>query len=67
MKCKKHPKYQAKRYPTSECPMCLAIWNKTQPPADIAYYEGDSMEEYPSPPADARAVAEAFRQGGSDF
>ena len=30
MKCKKHPKYQAKRYPTSECKWCLYIWNFKQ-------------------------------------
>ena len=28
MKCKKHPKYQAKRRPTSECKICLHIWNQ---------------------------------------
>ena len=28
MKCKKHPKYQAKRYPISECGKCLEIWNQ---------------------------------------
>ena len=68
MKCKKHPKYQAKRYPYSECPRCLEIWEiKTRPPADLATYEGDSMEEYPSPPADARAVAEAHSFGGNDI
>lgn len=55
LRCKKHPKYQAKRYPYSKCPRCLEIWEmKTRPPADLATYEGDSMEEYPSPPADAR-------------
>jgi hypothetical protein len=30
MKCKKHPKYKAKRYPTSECPECLEIWNQKE-------------------------------------
>ena len=30
MKCTKHPKYQAKRYPRSECKMCLQLWNFKQ-------------------------------------
>ena len=55
MKCQKHPKYQAKRYPISECPQCLEIWNKEQEVARL------------DPPCDARAYAEYFRQGGSDF
>ena len=27
MKCKKHPKYQAKRKPTSDCSVCERIWH----------------------------------------
>lgn len=27
MKCKKHPKYQAKRMPTADCQPCRDIWN----------------------------------------
>jgi len=27
IKCKQHPEYQAKKYPTSECKTCLYIWN----------------------------------------
>lgn len=30
MKCKKHPEYPAKNYPTSECEWCLYIWNFKQ-------------------------------------
>ena len=26
MKCPKHPTYQAKHRPTSNCPVCLEIW-----------------------------------------
>lgn len=29
-RCDKHPSYKALRYPTSECPTCLAIWNSRQ-------------------------------------
>ena len=27
-KCKKHPEYQAEKYPTSECKICLHFWNQ---------------------------------------
>ncbi len=27
MKCKKHPKYEAKRKPVCDCPDCWDIWN----------------------------------------
>ena len=29
-KCPKHPNYEAKEYPTSECKWCLYIWNFKQ-------------------------------------
>lgn len=31
MVCEKHPKYPAKRPPSSKCPECWAIWNDKQP------------------------------------
>ena len=50
-RCKKHPKYQAKRPPRVPCKACVDMW----------------LNSPHRPKADARAVAEAFRQGGSDF
>jgi hypothetical protein len=29
-RCKEHPSYQAKRYPRSECPRCLEIWEQEE-------------------------------------
>ena len=69
MTCKKHPKYQAKRYPTSECEICLHIWNQKQGADRIMSevdrkYMGKLMRS--GPPCDARAYAEYHRSGGSD-
>lgn len=50
MECKKHPKYQAKRVPTSKCKACMGMWLKSPH----------------RPLGDARAVAEAHSVGGSD-
>lgn len=51
MKCKKHPKYQAKRIPTAKCEDCMRMW----------------LNSPHRPKGDARAVAEANRFGGSDY
>lgn len=32
MICEKHPKYKAKKYPTSECTKCLTIFFKLKIP-----------------------------------
>ncbi len=29
-RCKKHPKYEAKKYPTTECKWCLYLWDFKQ-------------------------------------
>ncbi len=50
MKCKKHPKYQAKRVPTPACKACMDMW----------------LNSPHRPKGDARAVAEAHSFGGSD-
>lgn len=36
-KCRKHPRYQAKRKPRTDCPECWDIWDGKKPMAD---YEG---------------------------
>ncbi len=44
MPCKKHPKYQAERYPTSECGNCLEIWNqKKRTRHDVKMVDGGSQ------------------------
>ena len=51
MKCKKHPKYQAKRMPTAGCKVCMKMW----------------LNSPHRPKGDARTVAEARAVGGDDI
>ena len=51
MKCKKHPKYQAKRIPRAKCKACWEMW----------------LNSPHRPTGDARVVAEANDFGGSDI
>jgi hypothetical protein len=50
MRCRKHPKYQAKRIPRARCKACWDMWLRSP--------------HRPGP--DARAVAEAYDFGGTD-
>jgi len=70
MKCKKPPKYQAKRYPTSECGICLHIWNQkkgAERVMDKVDREYMGQLKRLDPPCDARAYAEHFANGGDDI
>ena len=33
--CPKHPKYEVKRKPTSDCAHCLALWNAKNLTSDV--------------------------------
>ncbi len=73
MKSKKHPKYQAKKIPRTDCKSCGEMWYRSPhrlivnkwlgtPPG----YNPIDEEERLDPPCDARAYAERHDFGGSD-
>jgi len=46
IKCKKHPRYQGKKKPRSECPACLRVWKiKNLDPAELKTFSCYYSEE----------------------
>ena len=71
MRCKKHPKYKAIRYPTSECALCIQQWDLKQSSErmmDDAERKNTKKltEKRLDPPCDARAYAERHDFGNHD-